>query len=127
MGLIAPTDKEFAIINANDDRVDLHDDMILIDRFVDRRDLPLSKGIIKRVVNLTHDKAQARGRVAINRDIGLKACLLLIGIDVGKNATVLQGFNEVWHKGIKLVCALSLKSILILSVALPAAGMKILR
>jgi hypothetical protein len=45
--------------------------VVLVERIVDGRDLPLSEGIVERVVDLAHRQPEARGGGAIDRDIGL--------------------------------------------------------
>ena len=60
----------------------LHDDVILVERVVDGRDLPLAESVVERVVDGAQRQPQAlRGR-PVDRQIGLQAALLLIGIDV---------------------------------------------
>ena len=65
-------------------RRDLHHDVILVDRAVDRRDLALAEGVVERIVDLARRQAETRGGVAIDHDIRLQASLLLVGTDVGE-------------------------------------------
>ena len=60
----------------------LHDDMILVERAIDRRHLALAKGVIKRIVDGAQSQSETLGRRPINHDVGFEAGLLLVRIDV---------------------------------------------
>ena len=45
---------------------DLHHDMVLIERFINRRDLPLTEGVVQRVIDRGQRDSQSRGSGAID-------------------------------------------------------------
>ena len=59
-------------------RRDLHDDVILVERIVDGRDLTLAEGVIERVVDRAERQSKPHRGVAIDREVGLEAAHLLI-------------------------------------------------
>ena len=75
-------------------RRDLHDDVILVERVVDRRHLPLAEGVIKRVVDRAERQAEPLRRRAIDRHVGLEAGLLLVRIDVLEDVRLLQRLGQ---------------------------------
>ena len=61
-----------------------HHNVILVERCVHRRNLRLTKRLVKRVVDQLRCDSEARCRVAIVNERRLKPAILLIGIDVGE-------------------------------------------
>ena len=107
-------------------RVDLHDHVILVERAVDDRDLALAECVVERVVDLGRRDAEPRGGVAVDDEIGLQALLLLVGVDVGQHRAVLQRLDELRRPLEQVIGVVGLQRVLILRVALPAAGADVL-
>ena len=61
----------------------LHDDVILIQRRVHGRDLPLPEGVVQRGVDQLRRNAEPRGRLAIVLQQRLHAPVLLVAAEVG--------------------------------------------
>src|ERR1035437_6307308 len=59
--------------------VDFQDHPILVARPVDGRNLPLRERVVERVVDVLDAHAEARGRRAVDANIGLQAALLAVG------------------------------------------------
>ena len=73
--------------------LDLHHDMVLVQRRVGDRNLPLAEGVIEGVVDQLRGDAQARGGVAVDHQRGLQAPVLLVAAHVdqlGQGAQLLQ-------------------------------------
>ena len=62
----------------------LHDDMILVLRSIDHRNLALPKGVVEGIVDLVDIEPEARRGGAIDDEVDLEAVLLLIEIDLGQ-------------------------------------------
>ena len=62
--------------------VDFENDAVLIARTIDCRDLPLRKCVVERVVDVLDTHSETRGRLAIDRDIGLQSALFAVGRDI---------------------------------------------
>ena len=107
-------------------RRDLHHDMVLVERRVHRRHLPLAEGIVQRVVDRLLRKTQARRGVAIDDDVGLEAAVLLIAADVGENFNGAQFLEHLRRPLVQLAEVVALQRELILRVARSAADAQIL-
>ena len=108
-------------------RIDLHDDVILVDRGEDGRDLPLAEGVIERVVDLRRRQAEARGGVAVDDQIGLQRLGLLVRGHVLEPSARDQRVGQLLRPFVKLADVFRGQGILILRRARPRAGAKILR
>ena len=62
--------------------IDFQHHVILVQRPVDGRNLPLAESVIENVVNLRWRDPQTRGGVAIDDDVFLQAADLLIAVHV---------------------------------------------
>ena len=51
---------------------------------------PLPEGVVERIVEQLRRDAEARGRVAVVRQLGLQALILLVAVDVGEDRDFLQ-------------------------------------
>ncbi len=63
----------------------LQHNSVLVGLPIDRRDLPLAKGIIEGIVDRLHGDAEAAGQVAVDADHGTQATLLGVRGDVAEN------------------------------------------
>ena len=107
--------------------VGLHHDVILVQSLIDIGDLALAKGIIQRVVYGVHGHAKARGRVAVNGDIGIGAAVLLVDIHVGNFGGLgLQCFHHAITGGFELFGATGLQDILVSAGGLASASLQVL-
>ncbi len=88
-------------------RIDFHDDVVLIDRAVDDRDLALAECIVKRIVDLRRRDAEPRGGVAVDDEIGFQALLLLVGVDVGQSTRLCSSAWTSFGVQVKRSSALS--------------------
>ena len=107
-------------------RVDLHHHVILIDRAVDDRDLTLAECVIERVVDLAGADAEARRGVAIDLKIGFESFQLLVGAHVRDHRVVLKRRDELRRPVVEILHVVRLQRVLVLRVALAAAGPQIL-
>ena len=64
-------------------RIDLEDDVVLIERGVDRRDDALAEGVAERVVDRRRQDAEARRGIAIDRGVEERSGILLVRRDIG--------------------------------------------
>src|SRR3984893_17059165 len=71
-------------------RIDFYNDVVLVDPFIHYRDLALTEGIVKNVVDGTSADAQTAGGVAVNNEIGRQSTILEVGVHVLKDANLLQ-------------------------------------
>src|SRR5262245_21636065 len=62
----------------------LHHDMVLVELRKHSRDLTLTEGIVKRVVELGRGNPKARGSIAIDYQVGAESFVLLVGRDVAQ-------------------------------------------
>ena len=65
-------------------RIDLEDDVVLVELREDDRDLALAEGVVERIVDGRGGQAQARGGVAVEREVGAQAGGLLVAGYVGQ-------------------------------------------
>ena len=100
--------------------------MVLVERRVHRRHLPLAEGVVQRIVDRLLRKSQARRRVAVDDDVGLEAAVLLIAADVGENFDGAQFLEHLRRPLVELAEVVALQRELILRVAHPAADSQIL-
>ena len=78
-------------------RVDLHDHAILVALGVQRRNLPLRKRIVQRIVDVLNLDAEPRRRVAVDLDVGLQAALFAVGGDVDDAGQPADAFLHARH------------------------------
>ena len=67
-------------------RIDLQDDVVLVQRGEHRRDDALAEGVVERVVDRRRQDAEARRDLAIDRDIELRAGIRLVAGNIGDAA-----------------------------------------
>ena len=104
----------------------LHDDMVLVLRAVDGRDLALAECVIQRVVDLAGADAQPACGGAVDHQVGFQALLLLVGIDVAQHRVVLQRGQQLRRPFVQHGGAVGLQGVLVGGVALPAADADVL-
>ena len=104
---------------------DLHHDVILVERIVDGRDLTLAEGVIERVVDRAKGKPKPHRSVAVDREIGLEAAELLIGVDVLDDVVPHQRLGQLPRPGVEFRGLVREQRILIRGVALPSAGSQV--
>ena len=63
-------------------RIDLHHHFILVQRLVNRRDLPLAEGVIQQIVGILNADPEARHGIAIVDEVHFGAVILLVRVDV---------------------------------------------
>ena len=63
--------------------IDLQHHVVLVERGVHGRDDALAEGVVERVVDGRGQDAEARGDLAVDRDVEQRPGILLIGGDVG--------------------------------------------
>ena len=107
-------------------RLELEDDVVLVQLREDRRHLPLAEGAVERVVHRLRGDAEARGRVAIDRQIRAKAAVLLVRRDVLQLRRVAQRFEELPAPEIELRHVGVLEAVLILRAADPILDREVL-
>ena len=101
--------------------VDFQDHPILVARPVDGRNLPLRERVVERVVDVLDAHAEARGRRAVDADIGLQAALLAVGGDVGHARDLLHLVYYFGHPALQRVDIGTPQRELVLRIALPSA------
>ena len=106
-------------------RRDLHDDVILVERIVDGRNLTLAEGVIERVVDGADRETEPHRGVAIDREVGLEAAHLLIGIDVLDDVVPHQRLGQLGRPGVELRRIVGEQRILVGRVALPPSGSQV--
>src|SRR5690242_17788350 len=65
-------------------RGDFHHDVILVQTFVDVRDLALAEGVAERVVDVLDGNAETRSGVAVNDERTLKSLQLLVRVHIAE-------------------------------------------
>ena len=65
-------------------RRDFHDHVVLVERTVHGGDLPLSEGVVERIVDVLRGYTQPAGGVAIDHQLRLQSLILLVGIHVAQ-------------------------------------------
>ena len=106
--------------------IDLHNDMVLVQRAEHGRDLPLSESIVKCVVDQLRRNAETRGSGTVVDERGLKPIILLIAVHVGEAgqfAHLLQQDRPPLNEIVQIV---ALNCILVLRTALPSANAQVL-
>src|ERR1700734_2684604 len=107
-------------------RRDLHDHVILVERTVNGRDLPLSEGIVKRIINVLRGDAQPAGGVAVDHQLGLQSAILLVGIHVAQFLQHAHFRQQSRRPAVELVQIFALQRVLILRIALATTDGQIL-
>ena len=105
----------------------LHDDVILVERVVDGRNLALPERVVERRRDgAGRDTEPARG-VAIDGDVHLQSALLLIGIDVGDDRRIVaQRLHDLRRPGIEVGQRIGPQRVLVERIALAAADPDVL-
>ena len=89
---------------------------------VDGRNLPLAERVVKGVVDRAAGEPKPHRCVAIDREVGLEAAQLLIGVDVLDDVAPHQRLGELGRPRVKLLGVVGEQRILIGRVALPPAS-----
>ena len=108
-------------------RIDLHDDMVLVQGRVHGRDDALAKGVVERVVDGEGQDAVARGHLALDGDVEQRTGIELIGRDVGDAGELLDPVEEQGRPVIQLAGIGVVQRVLILGFRDPAADGDVLR
>ena len=103
-----------------------HDHVVLVELAVDRRHLALAEGVVERRVDRRRGEAEPRRAVAVDVDHRLDAVLLLVGVDVGQHRLALHLVGEAGRPAAQVGEAVALQRVLVVGVALPAAGANVL-
>ena len=102
-------------------------DMVLVDRLVHRRDLPLAESVVERAVDGLGGQAETRCRIAIHHHVRRKTGILQVGTDIRylrKLAHSLQNLRPPFAE--QVANPWLMQEILILAVGLPSADADIL-
>jgi hypothetical protein len=100
--------------------------MILIQRVINGRDLTLPKHVVQRVVDLGHGEAESRRCRPIDRNVGLKAIVLLVAVDLREFRKRLHFREDLWGPGKQLVSVVVLQSELVLRSSRATANANVL-
>ena len=100
--------------------------VILIQAFVNVRDLALAKGVAKSIVNVLHSDAKPAGRVAVDDYGTLQPMHLLVGVDVAELWNSLEALHDDGRSMRELAEIVCLQRVLILSAAETAAHADVL-
>ncbi len=104
----------------------LHDDVVLVARHIDGRDLALPERVIERIVDLAdRDPEPGRG-VAVDHQVGFKPLVLLVAVDVGENRDALKRRSDLRAPFVQLLERRALQGVLILGIARPPADANVL-
>ena len=96
---------------------DLEDDVVLVERREDVRDLALAEGVVERVVDELRQDAEPRGRVAIDDERGLQPAVLLVGGDVAEPLDRPELREHPRGEGVELAEIRALQRVLVLRIA----------
>ena len=100
--------------------------MVLIDRAVDDGDLALAECVVERIVDLCRSDAEPRCGGAVDDKVRFETFLIEIRIYIDHHRAVLQRLNKARCPSVEVIHAVRLECVLILGVALPAAGADVL-
>ena len=98
-------------------RRNLHDHVILIERPVHRRNLPLPKGVVERVVQGLRSNSQTAGRVAIDDQLRLQSLILLVRILVAQFRQRPQLLQQPRRPVVQVIQVRALQRVLVLRIA----------
>jgi hypothetical protein len=90
--------------------------VVLVQRVVDGRDLPLAEGVVEGVVYLAHRQSKPCGRSAVDGDVGFQPIVLLVAVDLRQLRNRLQFGEYFWRPGEQLVSVVILQRELVLRV-----------
>src|SRR5690606_2292875 len=102
-------------------RIDLHHHLVLVERFVDGGDLPLTESVVEQRGHGAHVDAQSLGRVTVDLEADLLGALALVGIDAGQLGQFHQRAIDLWHPGAQSPQVAGQQGVGVLRAALPAA------
>ena len=91
--------------------------MVLVERRVRDRDLPLSEGVVERVVEELGCDAEPGGRRAVDDERSLEPPVLLVAVEVGHLAEPAQRLGDAGSPRVQLVEVVALERVLILGIA----------
>ena len=97
----------------------LQDDVVLIELCVQRVDLALAEGIVKRVVDGLRRDSEARSRGPINDQSLGHTVQLLIGHHVGKFGQLLEPCNQIAGHAVEFIGIGIFEGVLVLGAAHP--------
>ena len=102
---------------------DFHDHVVLVGGAVNSRHLALAKGVVQGLVNRRHADPEPRRCVAVDRHIGRKAVVLLVGIEVFELRQFMQRRQHLGHPHVEAALVVGSQRVLVLRGALaPAHG-----
>ena len=107
-------------------RLDLHDDVVLVQRRVDDRHLPLAERVVERVVDQLRRDAEPRGRAPVDGERGLEPLVLQVAAHVDELRRRPEPLLEPAGPGTELLHPLALERVLVLGVAEPRADVDVL-
>ena len=107
-------------------RIHLHHHLILVERLVDGRDLPLAKGVVQQVVGVLDADAEARHGIPVIDQVHFGAIVLLIRVDVRQLRQRRQRFADLRLPLAQRRQVVGQQGVLIAGVRLPAADADIL-
>ena len=108
-------------------RCNFHHHVILVQRPVHRRDLPLSEGIVERIVEGLRRNSHPARRIAVDHQFGLQSFVLLIRVLVAQFGQRPHLREQSRGPCIKVVEVCALQSVLILRIAESSADGQVLR
>src|SRR5271154_7020039 len=103
-----------------------HDHVILIQRLVDGRDLPLPKSVVEHGVDVRRGDAQPRSGITIDDYVGFQAFVLLVRVHLLELRKCAHFLQQLGCPGVQLIQILTLKRVLILRLAQTATDLQVL-
>ena len=107
-------------------RIDLHHDVILVQRFVHRRHLPLPQRVIQGVIHHRRREPQARRGVAVVDQVRLQAAVLQVGVGIAQFRKRQQLFQNDACPFLRFLRRVGLNAVLELRIAGAAADADVL-
>src|SRR5262249_10025254 len=106
--------------------IDFKNHSILVSLGVDRRNLALTEGIVKRVIDVLDAHTKPRRRQAVNHNGFLQPALLAIGADIGETGYSAHALQHLLGRYFELGQIRPPQGELILRLARPGAGAEVL-
>src|SRR5215468_9596726 len=82
-------------------RVHFHDDVILIELCVDRRDLALAESVVEGVVDIGRKNAETRGGVTVDDDVKQQAASETVVCHISQLRKILEALLKLWNPGVE--------------------------
>ena len=95
-------------------------------RSVHDRDVPLSEGVVERVVDLLRRDAKPGGHVAVDHQPRLQPAVLLVAAHIDQFGQRPHGDQQLWAPGVEVAQGVGPEGVLILGTAQAAADTEIL-